>query len=287
MARITRPGGGVYHARPMRSRIAPSDVEHAAAAAAKVVEVHRRLVDFLAVGQTLAKIDAFVGDQLRDLACKSAFLGYRQGRLPAFPSFACLSPNECIVHGTAGLTTEPMRPGDILKIDIGVVFRGWIGDAAWTYAFRERTDTAKRLMECGKESLRRGVQALQPGSPYIEFARAVQTHVEAECGFHCVRGLGGHGYGKKLHGPPYVANTVPSSPDEWPDAFTRIEPGALIAVEPMLAVGTGGTMQKPGQWPVFTADGSLSVHYEHDVYIGEDGPVALTEGLWNLPDVVG
>ena len=84
----------------------PADVDLAYTAAQKVVEVHRRLVEHLRVGLTLAHIDAFVARQLEELGCKSAFLGYRQGRTPAFPSYACLSPNACIVHGTAGMTTE-------------------------------------------------------------------------------------------------------------------------------------------------------------------------------------
>lgn len=265
----------------------PADLELAYEAAQKVVTTHRRLVEFLRVGQTLGQIDAFVSRTLEDIGCRSAFLGYRQGRTPSFPSFACLSLNECIVHGTAGMTTKPMAEGDVLKIDIGVVYRGWIGDAAWTYAFKSRSDLAKQLMDCGKESLRRGVPELKPGTLYRGFAEAVQGHAEGECGFHCVRGLGGHGYGRKLHGPPYVANSVSAYRGEWPDEFTMVQPGTLIAVEPMIAAGTGDTAQEKNQWPVFTADGSLSVHYEHDVYVDESGPRVLTEGLESLPDVVG
>lgn len=271
----------------MTPRITPAESEQAYVAAQKVVETHRRLVEFLRVGQTLAQIDAFVAKTLDDLQCKSAFLGYKQGRSPAFPSHACLSPNDCIVHGTAGMRIEPMGEGDVLKIDIGVVHKGWIGDAAWTYVFKTMTPERRRLTECGKEALRRGVPTLRPGGLYLDFANAVQKHAEIECGFHCVRGLGGHGYGRKLHGPPYVANSAPVSPGEWPDAFTRIEPGTLIAVEPMIAAGTSHIAQEKNQWPIFTADGSLSVHYEHDVYIAEDGPRVLTVGLEELPDVVG
>lgn len=287
MGRPARASIVPYHGPRMAPRISPAEADQAYAAAQKVVEVHRRLVGFLRVGQTLAQIDAFVARTLEDLSCKSAFLGYRQGRTPAFPSYACLSPNDCIVHGTAGFYTAPMKPGDVLKIDIGVVHHGWVGDAAWTYAFKERSDEARRLMACGKEALRRGVERLRPGSVYFEFAEAVQKHAEQECGFHCVRGLGGHGYGRKLHGPPYVANSVPTYPGEWPDALTRVAAGTLVAVEPMIAVGTSQTEQQRNQWPVFTADHSLSVHYEHDVYVSEDGPRVLTEGLDELPEVVG
>jgi methionyl aminopeptidase len=174
-----------------------------------------------------------------------------------------------------------------VSIDIGVKFRGWIGDAAWTYAIEEAGDEQRRLISCGKTSILRGIERLQPGAPLIEFARAVQGHVEGECGFHCVRGLGGHGYGRRLHEPPYVANNAPTYPGEWPDANTELRAGTLLAIEPMIAVGTGDIVQNPREWPLYTADGSLSVHFEHDVYVGEKGPQVLTEGLDDLPEVVG
>jgi methionyl aminopeptidase len=265
----------------------PAELDAAHKSAQKVVETHRRLARFLRIGQTLAQVDRFVAVTLSELECRSCFLGYRIPKSPAFPSHACLSVNECIVHGTAGYYTAPMKPGDVLKIDIGVWHGGWIGDAAWTYVFGEMDALTRRLTDSGKESLRRGIAAMHPGKPYIEWARAVQVHVEEECHFHLVRGLGGHGYGRKLHVPPFVANVVPSHAREWPDALTPMAPGTLVAVEPMVAVGTGQTHQRKNEWPVFTADGSLSVHYEHDVYIAEDRAIVLTEGMDDLPDVVG
>lgn len=276
----------------MIPRINAQEADLARDAASKVVETHQRLVEFLRVNQTLAQIDTFVAATLEDLASRSAFLGYRVPRSPAFPSHACLSLNECIVHGTAGSSDRPVREGDVLKIDIGVIHKGWIGDAAWTYAFKHADDASARLMACGRESLKRGVRTLRPGNTYLEWAKAVQTYVEGECGFHLVRGLGGHGYGRKLHSRPFVSNTVPVSRGEWADAHTPCTPGTLIAVEPMIAIGTGETTQHESaryglEWPVYTADGSMSVHYEHDVLITSDGPEVLTQALENLPDIVG
>jgi methionyl aminopeptidase len=144
----------------------------------------------------------------------------------------------------------------------------------------------RALTSAGKESLRRGVKELKPGSPYLNWARAVQKHVEQEHPFHLIRGLGGHGYGRKLHAPPFVSNVVPTHPNEWPDAMTSPQPGTLLAVEPMIAVGTGQTIQRRNEWPVFTADGSLSVHYEHDVLVTENGPEVLTAGLEEINDVI-
>ncbi len=276
----------------MIPKVNAQEADLARDAASKVVETHRRLVEYLRVGQTLAQIDAFVAQTLEELSCRSAFLGYRVPRSPAFPSHACLSLNACIVHGTAASSREPLREGDVLKIDIGVVHKGWIGDAAWTYAFKHASDEVLRLMSCGRESLRRGVRTLRPGNVYLEWARAVQGYVEGECGFHLVRGLGGHGYGRKLHARPFVSNTVPVSRGEWGDAHTPCTAGTLVAVEPMIAVSTGETAQRESarfglEWPVYTADGSMSVHYEHDVLITEGDPEVLTAGLESLPDLVG
>jgi len=266
--------------------IGPADADAAYAAAQQVVETHRRLSAWLEPGQTLAQIDRFVADTLAALGCKSCFLGYRVPKLPPFPSHACLSVNDCIVHGTAASHPEPMAPGDVLKIDVGVVYRGWIGDAAWTYVFGEPSEEVRRLCECGKEGIRRAVETLRPENTYLAWARTLQEHVEDGCGFHLVRGLGGHGYGRKLHGPPFVSNVVPSLPGEWPDGQLRCEPGTLVAVEPMIAIGTSATEQKRGKWPIHTADGSMSVHYEHDVLITEQGPRVLTEGLEEVGDVI-
>ncbi len=265
--------------------VSPADAAQARVAAQRVVEVHRRLVEFLAAGQTLAEIDRFVAITLDDLKCKSCFLGYRAGGLPPFPSHACLSVNDCVVHGTAASLERPLEPGDLVKIDIGVSHKGWIGDAAWTYSLGEPTKQVRALMDASKQSLQLGIAQLQPGKTYMEWAKAVQEHVEDECGFHLVKGLGGHGYGRKLHTPPFVSNSVVSA-YSWPEGSREIEPGTLIALEPMVAVGTGSTKDTPGGWPICSADGSMTVHHEHDVYIAEDGPQILTEGLDDLPDVI-
>ena len=142
-------------------------------------------------------------------------------------------------------------------------------------------------MACGREALRRGIDAIQPGRPLVDWARAVQAYVETECGFFLVRGLGGHGYGHRLHGPPFISNVLPSHPGEWPEAWTTFKAGLLVAVEPMIAAGTGQIVSQGKRWPIFTSDGSLSVHYEADVLVTEDGPCDLTEGMDQLPDVVG
>jgi len=265
---------------------AVQDIESAAAAAQRVVQTHERLVDFLRAGQTLAEIDSFVADTLKELDCRSAFLNYSMQGHPPFRSHSCLSLNSCIVHGEHDLVKEPIKSGDILSIDIGVFHHGWVGDAAWTYAVEAASDDALRLMQCGRECLRLGIEAMQPGRPLIDWARAVEKHAKKN-GYFLVRGLGGHGYGRKLHGPPFISNVTPKYRGEWPDAWNPYKPGMLLAVEPMLAMGTDYIRGDNKAWPIYTADGSLSVHYEADVLITEDGPRDLTEGMQNLPDIVG
>jgi methionyl aminopeptidase len=266
---------------------APKDVDLAAAAAEAVVEVHRRLVGFVRPGLTLAAIDAFVGQALADLGCRSAFLGYRARGHPAFPSHACLSPNACVVHGTHDLTPRPLERGDLLSIDIGVRREGWIGDAAWTYGVGGLSDEAMALLRCGREALRRGIAALQPGAMLLDWAKAVQSEVEQRHRYCLVRGLGGHGYGRELHSAPFVSNAVPGYPGEWPDAWIRLKPGMLLAVEPMVAAGTTEIRSEGRNWPIFTADGSLSVHFEANVLVTAEGPRNLTAGLFDLPEIVG
>ena len=264
------------------------DVAGAYDAAQKVVEIHRRLARFLRPGLTLAQVDREAGKALDNLGCTSCFRGYRAGGLPPFPSFTCLSVNACVVHGTAGSRIEPLAEGDLLKIDVGVTFNGWIGDAAWTYAIGSVSDENQRLIDASKACLAEGIPTLHPDNRYIAWAQTVHEIAERRYPFHMIRGLGGHGYGKKLHAPPFISNTVPTFPGEWPEAFEPCRPGTLIAVEPMLGAGTGRTVQNKRQWPIETADGSMSVHHEADILITEEGPRNLTEGMAEeLPDVVG
>lgn len=267
--------------------IQDKEIEIVRCAANCVVEVHRSLTDYLRAGLTLPEIDAFVAQQLRSLDCKSAFLKYRIPGQPPFPSHSCLSVNDCVVHGTHIMEQAPLVAGDLVSIDIGVTHKGWIGDAAWTWAIEHASDENTSLMKAGRESLIAGVASMQPNRPLMDFAKAVQAVAEGEYEFHLVRGLGGHGYGKTLHAPPFVSNVVPAHPSEWPDAWRNFEPGMLIAVEPMLAVGTHDIEHKRGTWPIFSADHSMTVHYEADVLIGDDGPIDLTADLHDLPNIVG
>lgn len=272
-------------------RLSKADAQGAYEAARRVVQMHEKLAAWLRPGITLAAIDTFVAKSLEEMQCRSCFKDYKVSGHPPFPSHACLSVNECVVHGTAGYYRDGMKTGDVLKIDIGVFHRGWVGDAAWTYVFGEPSATVANLVKAGKESLKKGIAELRPGNAYLRWAEAVQDCVEIEFGAFCIENWGGHGYGRALHGPPHILNHRPLSGGSWPEKGTLWQPGNLVAVEPMIAAGTGRTTQRPfnsklTDWPVFVADGSMSVHYEHDVLITEDGQKVLTEGLESLTDVI-
>lgn len=270
------------------NRVGKVDVQEAWEAGQRVRRTHEMLVPFLRAGRTLAEIDAEVARILGTLESRSCFIRYRAGgSMPPYPNHACLSVNDCIVHGTSASYTKPLKRGDVLKVDIGLTHKGWIGDAAWTYAIEEASPEAQNLMACGREALALGIKELRPGNTLLSWARTVQGIVEQKYGFHCVRRLGGHGYGRKLHSKPWVSNVVPMMPGEWPEALSMCEPGMLLAVEPMIAVGTGEIRDHERAWPIYSRDGSLAVHYEADVLITEDGPRDLTEGMQQLPDIVG
>lgn len=270
-----------------------SEIDLATGAAQRVVEVHRRLSEWLRPGLTLPLIDAFVARTLESLKCKSCFIGYKPSgvRVP-FPSHACLSVNDCVVHGTAASYAKPLGPGDVLKIDIGVRYQGWIGDAAWTYLFPPVDPVILKLTRAGKDSLAAGVATISPHTPWSAFAHAVQDIVESRDGFHLTENLGGHGINllirgeRSLHCKPFVSNTVqPRS--QWLEGTQCPTPGTIVAVEPMLAVGTPQTRSDRGNpWPVYSADGSMTVHYEHDVLVTDDGHRILTDGLQDVGDIV-
>ena len=265
----------------------PRDISDARAAAQCVVETHRRLAKWLRVGLTLAEVDSFCVEVFKELKCESAFKGYKVRGHPPFKSHTCLSLNDMVVHGEHDSIVEPLKEGDLLALDIGVKHRGFIGDAAWTYSIGSATEMGLRLQKCGRESLRRGIAAIRPGRPLIEWAKAVQGYVEKESGFYLVRGLGGHGIGRLLHESPYISNTAPTYPGEWNEAWKTFEPGMLLAVEPMISLGTNEVRSNGSAWPIYTADGSFSVHYEADVMVTANGCEDLTAGMSELPDVVG
>lgn len=262
-------------------------INAAKSAADCVCKIHESLSEFITSGISLSEINDHVKDTMKLLNCKSAFIGYSMSGLPPYPSHCCLSKNDCIVHGTHLDDLNPLNAGDLISIDIGVKFNNYIGDAAWTYAISEASNEDMLLMEAGKKSLKEGIKVMIIGKPLLDWARKVEEIAQKEYGFDLIKGFGGHGYGTKLHDPPFISNVIPKFIEEWPEAWKTFQEGMLLAVEPMLAAKKADVLSTPNKWPIKTLDGSQSVHYEANILITSNGPENLTKKMFNLPDILG
>ncbi len=165
-----------------------------------------------------------------------------------------------------------LEAGDILSVDVGVNKDGWYGDAANTLPIGEVSPEARALIDAAYEALRRGIAMVRPGGKLSEIARAIQSYAEA-CGYGVVRQYVGHGIGRAMHEEPQVPNFV--SPQLLRDDL-ELEPGLVLAIEPMLNLGTPETRVKRNGWTVVTRDGKLSAHVEHTVAVTEHGHEILT-----------
>jgi len=191
-----------------------------------------------------------------------AFKGYR-----GYPRSLCVSVNEEVVHGIPG--KRKLKEGDIVSLDLGVLMDGYYGDAAITVPVGKVSELAKKLIKVTEEALYRGIEMARPGNRLSDISHAIQTHVE-KAGFSVVREFVGHGIGKQLHEEPQVPNFGP------PNRGPRLEPGMVLAIEPMVNTGTWEVRILPNGWTVVTADGGLSAHFEHTVAITDNGPEILS-----------
>jgi len=172
-----------------------------------------------------------------------------------------------IVHGIPN--QEPLKEGDVLSVDVGLILDGWHADSAHTYAVGTISSKATRLLDVTKASLEAGIEQCQPGNHLTDISHAVQRVVE-HAGFSVVREFVGHGIGRNLHEDPQIPNF--GSPGRGP----LIEPGMVFAIEPMVNAGGWRTRTLDDGWTVVTADGKLSAHFEHTVAVTPAGPLVLT-----------
>lgn len=188
-----------------------------------------------------------------------------------FPASICTSVNEEVVHGVPG--PRKLRNGDIISIDVGVRLDGYIGDGAATFPVGEVDEESKRLMHVTKECLRRAIEVLKPGVDLVEVSRAIQECAQSH-GFSVVRDFVGHGVGEHLHEAPQVPNFVGPGGAR---PGTECKPGMVLAIEPMVNLGTWKVTKLPDGWTVATKDGRRSAHFEHTVAVVENGVEVLTE----------
>jgi methionyl aminopeptidase len=244
----------------MRRR--PEEIDKMRRAGRVVAEMHARTREAARPGVTTAEIDQVAREVLEARGARSNFLNYH-----GFPAVICTSPNNMIVHGIPG--NYRLRDGDILSIDCGAIVEGYHGDAAFTMAIGEVSGAARRLLEVTEASLRAGIEEMWDGHRLHDIGRAVQQVVEA-AGMSVVREYVGHGIGTAMHEAPNVPNYWPGSPG------LKLKVGHVLAVEPMVNLGSHETRQLEDGWSVVTADGSLSAHFEHTIAITEHGPEVLT-----------
>jgi len=191
-----------------------------------------------------------------------SFLGYR-----GFPGSICASPNSMVVHGIPG--PHELKRGDVLSIDVGVTKDGWVADAALTVAIGEASPEARKLLETTEAALFAGVEQVRPGRRLGDVSHAIQSRVERE-GLSIIRTLVGHGIGREMHEDPQIPNF--GEPGRGPE----LEPGMVLAIEPMVNAGGPDVRLGEDNWAVYSADGSLAAHFEFTVAVTEDGPRILT-----------
>ena len=217
---------------------------------------------WIAPGVTTQEIDSYAASRIKHHGAKSAFLGYRK-----YPCQICISVNDQVVHGLAG--PRRVEFGDIVSLDVGVVYNGFIGDTARTVAVGGCSVAAQRLMDVTEKSLHEGIAQAVAGKRVTDISRAVQNYVESN-GFSVVREFVGHGVGRSMHEEPQIPNFVD------PKSNQKLRPGMTLAIEPMVNAGMPGVKILNDGWTVVTQDGSLSAHFEHTVLVTEAEPEILT-----------
>jgi methionyl aminopeptidase len=229
---------------------------------AVAAEILEEIGAFIKPGVTTKQVDEFAAAQIKSRGAKSAFLGYRK-----YPCNTCISVNDEVVHGLA--TDRELHFGDIVSVDVGVSFKGFIGDNARTFPVGGCGILAQRLLDVTEQSLYLGIAAAVMENRVTDISRAIQNFVEAN-GFSVVREFVGHGVGRVMHEEPQVPNFVDRKMND------RLKPGMTIAIEPMVNAGQPNVKILKDGWTVVTQDGSLSAHFEHTVLVTDGEPEILT-----------
>jgi methionyl aminopeptidase len=240
----------------------PAEIDKIAAAGDILVKTLSLLQGKLRPGVTTAELDVAAEKFIRSQGAEPAFKGYR-----GFPGSICTSPNSMVVHGIPGSYT--LSRGDILSVDVGVVYDGWVADAARTFAVGPVSPIATKLLRATEGALFAAAEQVRAGNRLGDVSHAVQKHVEGE-GFSIVRSLVGHGIGRDMHEDPQIPNF--GDPDRGP----RLEEGMVLAVEPMVTAGRHAVRMGDDHWAIYSQDGSLAAHFEFTIAVTAEGPRILT-----------
>jgi methionyl aminopeptidase len=240
----------------------PEQVERMAAAGAIQARCLRMLASKCRPGVTTAELDEAADRFITSQGAVPSFKGYR-----GFPGSICASPNSMVVHGIPG--PYELKRGDLISLDVGVTYEGWVADAAITVPVGPVGPDAERLLETTKQALFDGIDQARPGNRLGDVSSAIQGRVEG-AGLSIIRTLVGHGIGRDMHEDPQIPNY--GEPGHGP----LLEPGMVLAIEPMVNVGTHLIRIGDDNWAVYSQDGSLAAHFEFTVAVAEDGPRVLT-----------
>ena len=240
----------------------PAEIEKMAAAGAIHTRAMKLVEGKVREGVTTGELDEAVEKFIRSQGAEPAFKGYR-----GFAGSICASPNSMVVHGIPG--PYALSRGDIISVDIGVVLDGWVADGAVTFGVGPITPVARKLLEVTRASLFDAVEQCRPGKRLGDVSHAVQQRVEGE-GMSVVRSLVGHGIGRAMHEDPQIPNYGP------PGRGPLLEPGMVLAVEPMVNAGRHMVRMGDDGWAIYSQDGSLAAHFEFTIAVTEDGPRILT-----------
>ena len=219
----------------------------------------------VAAGVSTKQIDKLVHEFIVKSGAKPTFKGYG-----GFPGSACISVNDEVIHGIPGKRIS--RSGDIVSLDVGATYKGFVGDCAGTFACGEISEEAKRLIEVTRQSFFEGLKFARVGYRVSDISAAIQDYVESQ-GFSVVREYVGHGVGRALHEAPEVPN-FRTQRRSRPDP--RLVKGMTLAIEPMVNAGLAAIRVLDDDWTVVTQDGSLSAHYENTIAITDGEPEILT-----------
>lgn len=241
----------------------PAEIEAMKEAGRISAKVLREVGKRVRPGVSTLELDEFVETLIRLEGAIPAFKGYG-----GFPGSICASLNEQIVHGIPSASVI-LQDGDIISIDTGAIVDGWVGDNAWTYAVGKISPEKQHLLDTTEKCMWAGLDAARPGNRLGDIGAAVQEIAEAE-GFGVVREYVGHGIGRSMHEDPNVPNFGHRH------TGIELEPGMVLAIEPMINIGTYKTRQMSDGWLVCTRDSKPSAHFEKTVAITEDGPLILT-----------
>ena len=260
-------------ARLRSRRVVPqrsADELDAMAAAGAVVATALQAVHAAAgPGVSSLSLDQIAESVIREAGAIPSFLGYH-----GYPASICASINDRVVHGIPS-AAEVLSPGDLVAIDCGAVLDGWHGDAAISFGVGTLDPADEALSQATRESLEAGIAAMIAGNRLTDVAHAIERGTraaEVRYGrqFGIVQGYGGHGIGRHMHMDPFLPN------EGEPGRGPLLAPGSVLAIEPMLTLGTGKTVVLNDEWTVTTSDGSRAAHWEHTVAVTENGPRILT-----------